>query len=186
MLHIFVFRCQNCNLYCKINITNMTNIEMGYTSKFCIVNVSAKLPCRAFAILRESWDMIMCPDVVCLSDDSWQISHRFQNCFERDWNLSLVNISRPKPQTEYVNMTKMLIVLMIFGSRLLSSFQMSALYFCLKHLYYARNRQADKFEKYNSGLGFDRLGATNFQTIGEIATLVWFATHTMGTTGLNA
>jgi len=50
----------------------------------------------------------------------------------------------------------------------------------------ATNRQADKFEKYNSGLGFDRLGATHFQTLGEIATLVWVATHTMGTSGLNA
>ena len=75
---------------------------------------------------------------------------------------------------------------MIFGSRLRSSFSMSALYSFLKYLSYTRNRKADKFEKYNSGLGFDRLGATHFQTLGEIATLVLVATHIMETTGLNA
>jgi len=25
MLHIFVFRCQNCNMYCKSNITKIQN-----------------------------------------------------------------------------------------------------------------------------------------------------------------
>jgi len=30
---------------------------MGYTPKFFIDNVSAKLPCRAFARLRNSWEM---------------------------------------------------------------------------------------------------------------------------------
>ena len=136
--------------------------------------------------------MIMNPDVGCLSDDSWQILHiaqsnqRFQKCFECDWNLSLVDILRPNPQTAFVNMTKMLIVWMIFGSRLPSSFSISALYSFLKYLCYTTNRQADKLEKYNSGLGFDRLGAIHFQTFGEIATLVWVATHTMGTTGSNA
>jgi len=49
--------------------------------------------------------------------------------------------------TSYVNMTKMLIVWMIFGSRLLRSFLMSAFYSFLKYLRYTTNRQADKFEK---------------------------------------
>jgi len=31
---------------------------MGYTPKILIHNVSAKLPCRAFSILRKSWEMI--------------------------------------------------------------------------------------------------------------------------------
>jgi len=35
---------------------------MGYTPKFLIDSVSAKLPCRAFAILRKSLKMIMNPD----------------------------------------------------------------------------------------------------------------------------
>jgi len=37
--------------------------EMGYTPKFLIDNVSPKLPCRAFSILRKSSEMIMNPDV---------------------------------------------------------------------------------------------------------------------------
>jgi len=41
-------------------------------------------------------------------------------------------------------------------------------------------------KKYSSGLGFDRLGTTYFLTLCEIATLVWVATHTMGTTGLTS
>jgi len=36
---------------------------VGDTPKFLIDNVSAKLPCRAFAILRKSSEMIMNPDV---------------------------------------------------------------------------------------------------------------------------
>jgi len=80
----------------------------------------------------------------------------------------------------------MLTLSMIFGSRLLSSFSLPVLYSFIKYLCYITNRQADKFEKYNSDLGFDRLGATYFQTLGEIATLVWVATDTMETTGLNA
>jgi len=60
-----------------------------------------------------------------------------------------VNILRPKPQAAYVNMIKMLIVWTSFGSRLLSSFSMSAFYSFLKYLRYTTNRhnQADKFEK---------------------------------------
>jgi len=41
-------------------------------------------------------------------------------------------------------------------------------------------------KKYNSDLGFDRLGATYFLILCEIATFVWVATHTMGNTDLNA
>jgi len=125
MMHIIVFRCQNCNMYCIINITkiqnrrkNVFNIgvftfvqgawhseisqklhwfmvlhssiwgglelclegltphkppvatglqrslskEIRYTPKFFIDNVSAKLPCRAFAVLRKSWEIIMNPE----------------------------------------------------------------------------------------------------------------------------
>ena len=51
-----------------------------HTPRFFIDNFSTKLPCRAFAIL---------------------INQRFQNFFEPDWNLSLVNILRPTPQTTY-------------------------------------------------------------------------------------
>jgi len=40
-------------------------------------------------------------------------------------------------------------------------------------------------KKYSSGSGFDRLDTTYFLTFCKIATLVWVATHTMGTTGLN-
>jgi len=35
-------------------------------------------------------------------------------------------------------------------------------------------------KNYKSGLGLDRLGATYFLTLCEIATLVWVATHTVG------
>jgi len=38
------------------------------------------------------------------------IDQRFQYFFERDLNLNLVNILRPKLQTAFVNMTKLLIV----------------------------------------------------------------------------
>jgi len=63
MLQIFVFCCQNCNLYCISTLQRSLSKEMRYTTKFLIDNVSAKLPCRAFAILRKSWEMIVNPDV---------------------------------------------------------------------------------------------------------------------------
>jgi len=47
---------------------------------------------------------------------------------------------RPKSQTAYVNMTKTLIVWMIFGSRLPSLFSVSAVYSFLKYLRYTTNR----------------------------------------------
>jgi len=68
-------------------------------------------------------------------------NQRFQNFFERD-----LNILRPKSQTAYVNMIKMYIVWMIFGSRLLRSFSVSAVYSFLKYLRYTTNRQEKKFE----------------------------------------
>jgi len=49
--------------------------------------------------------------------------------------------------------------------------------------------QTDKrtsLKNYNSGLGFDCLGATYFLILCKIAIFVWVATHTMGTTGFNA
>ena len=43
-----------------------------------------------------------------------------------------------------------------------------------------------RLKNYNSGLGFDRLGATYFLILRDMATLVWVATHTVGTSGFNA
>jgi len=76
---------------------------------------------------------------------------------------------------------------MIFGSRLLSLFSVSAVDSFLKYTY--ATLQTDKrisLKNYNSGLGFDRLGTTYFMILCEIATFVWVATHTMGTPGFNA
>ena len=81
----------------------------------------------------------------------------------------------------------MLIVWMIFCSKLLSLFSVSALYTLFSSTY--ATIQTDKrtsLKNYYSGLGFDRLGATNFLILCEIATFVWVATHTMGTIGFNA
>jgi len=66
----------------------------------------------------------------------------------------------------------MLIVWMVFGSTLLSSFSMPAFYYFLKYLRYTanRHRQADKF--YKSCSAFDRLGVTYSLILCEIATLV--------------
>jgi len=77
---------------------------------------------------------------------------------------------------------------MIFGSRLLSSFSMSAFYSFLEH-HATLQKDIDKLtnlKNYHSGLGFDCLGTTCFLTLYEITTLVWVATPTMGTTGFNA
>jgi len=64
---------------------------------------------------------------------------------------------------------------MIFGSRLLSLFSVSAVYSFLKYLGYATLQTDIKqtsLKNYNSGLGFDRLGATYFLILCEIATFV--------------
>ena len=79
-------------------------------------------------------------------------------------NLSLVNISRPKPQTTYEKM----IVWMNLGSKLLSSFLMSTIYSFLKcPRYVDRHRQAVVTLKiqliHNPGL--DHLCATHFLTL---------------------
>ena len=50
-------------------------------------------------------------------------------------------------ESPLVNMTKMLIIWMIFGSRLLSLFSVSAFYSFLKYLRYTTDRQANKFEE---------------------------------------
>jgi len=117
-------------------------------------NISAKLQSREFATLRKSWEMIVNSMWMFIRRlltliAYWLINKRFQNFFNRDWNLSLVNILRPKSQTAYVNRTKTLIVWMIFGSRLLSSFSTTAFYCFPKYLRYTtnRHRQAYKFEK---------------------------------------
>jgi len=85
-------------------------------------------------------------------------------------------------------MTKMLIVWMILAAGCYVRFQCQ--HFTLFSSTYATlQTDTDKqtsLKKCNSGLGFDRVGATYFLTLCEIATLVWVATHTIGTTGLNA
>jgi len=68
-------------------------------------------------------------------------------------------------------MTKMLIVWMIFGSRLLSSFSMSAFYSFFQCLRYTANRHWQVW--IITTQVYDRLGATYFLT------LVWVATHAM-------
>ena len=74
-------------------------------------------------------------------------NQRFQNFFPAWLKSELVNILRAKSQTAYLNMTKMLIIWMIFGSRSLSLFSVSAVYSFLKYLRYTTNRQAKKFEE---------------------------------------
>jgi len=76
---------------------------------------------------------------------------------------------------------------MIFGSRLLSLFSnsMSAVYSFLKYLSCTTTDKRTSLKTYNSGLGFDRLGAICFLILCEIATFVWVTTHTMGTIGFN-
>jgi len=54
--------------------------------------------------------------------------------YQRHPNLGLVNISRPEPQTAYVDMKKITIVSVIFGSKLLNSFSISKIYLFLKYL----------------------------------------------------
>ena len=119
--------------------------EIRYTPKFFIDNVSAKLkverPQYSEKVDKWSWirmwvfiRQLLTIIANCL------INQRFQNIFELEWNLSLVNILSPKLQTAYVNMTKMLIVWMIFGIRLLSSFSMSAFHSFFNCLRYTTNR----------------------------------------------
>jgi len=56
--------------------------------------------------------MIVNPDVdvyqTTPDNDCIRFNQRFQNFFERDRNLTMVNILRPKSETAYLNMTKML------------------------------------------------------------------------------
>jgi len=71
----------------------------------------------------------------------------------------------------------MLIVWMIFGSRL-CSFSMLAFYFFLKCLPYTANRHR---KVWKLQLRFRLvIGATYFLTLSEIATRVWVATHALG------
>jgi len=75
-----------------------------------------------------------------------------------------MNISRPEPQTAYVNMKKLLILWMIFRSKLLlRSFLMS--------VYYA---------VYSSEPGLDRLGMNHFLILRNP---FWVTTHTLGVIG---
>jgi len=131
MLHLFVLRCQNCNMYSIINITRISKDHkgnrwdihqtFGLTTLVSICHVEGSL-------LRKSWEMVensiwMFIRRLLIMIACWLIYQRFQNFFDRDWNLSLVNILWPKPQTAYVVMTKMLVVWASFGSRLLVRFR---------------------------------------------------------------
>ena len=95
--------------------------------------------------------MIVNPDVDGYQTTPEMIAYCFNQRvpkFFRAWLKSeLVNILRPKSQTAYVDMTKMLIVWMIFGSRLLNLFSVSAVYSFLKYLRCTTIRQANKFEE---------------------------------------
>ena len=84
---------------------------MGYTPKFLIDNVSVKLPYRAFAILKKSWEMIVTPDNDCI-----MLQPAVPKLFRAWLKSESMNILQPKSQTACVNMKKMLIVWMIFGS----------------------------------------------------------------------
>jgi len=112
------------------------------------------------------------------------INQRFQYFFRRDWNLSLVNILPPTSQTGYVNTTKMLIVWMIFGGRLLSSFPMSTFFSFLKCLRYTANRHTQVWKITTQVWVYDRLGATYFLTLAKSQPLfgsrpiLWAQLHT--------
>jgi len=98
--------------------------------------------------------------------------------FEYDLNLSLVNISQPKPQTMY--MKKVMNVRMAFGSKLLSSFLMSTIY-SFSSAYTDGPREAMVMLNINNS-GVECLGAIHFSTFGHPC---WLSTHTLGTTGLD-
>ena len=149
---------------CKLITAWYQNSEPSFCAAWVSyrqINYQCKLQCGGFATLRKSWEIIVNPDAVGYQTTAviiayWLINQRFQNFFNRDRNLSLVNILRPKSQTAYVNMTKMLIVWTSFGSRLLSSFSTSAFYSFLKYLRCItnRHRQTYKFEKIQVRLRF--------------------------------
>ena len=149
---------------CKLITAWYQNSEPSFCAAWVSyrqINYQCKLQCGGFATLRKSWEILVNPDAVGYQTTAviiayWLINQRFQNFFNRDRNLSLVNILRPKSQTAYVNMTKMLIVWTSFGSRLLSSFSTSAFYSFLKYLRCItnRHRQTYKFEKIQVRLRF--------------------------------
>jgi len=99
-----------------------------------------------------------------LKEKTIYLDQRFPYFSERDPNLSLVNISRPKPQTAYLNMKNALIAWMIFGRKFLSSFSLSAIYSFLKYLRYTQTQQAVVTSNIYSP-GLNRLCATHFLTL---------------------
>ena len=139
---------------------------MGFTPKFLIDNVSVKMPYRAFAILRKSWEMIVNPDV-----DGYQttlimiaccFNQRFQNFFERDWNLNWWTSCDPSLKQRMLIWQKCWLYGWFLAVGCLVCFQCQQ--FTLFSSTYA-TLQTDKrtsLKNYNSGLGFDRLGATYF------------------------
>jgi len=64
------------------------------------------------------------------------LSQQSPNFFERSPNLNLLNASRPMPQATY----DIISVWMIFSSKLLSSFSLSAIYSFLKYLRYRQTK----------------------------------------------
>ena len=86
------------------------------------------------------------------------LDQRFPTFFERDPNLSLVNTSRFKPQTTY---EKIMIVWMIFYSKLLNRFQCQ--------------------QSHRTAVWI----ASAWSIFWPFLTLLWVSTHALGTTGLD-
>ena len=158
--HIYSYFVHLCCTYSYFVVNSATCIaqstlqrslskEMGYTPNFFIENVSVKLPCKAFAILRKSWEMIMNPDVgvfrrlltiiaYCL------INQRLQNVLERDWNLSFVNILRASLKQR---------MFWLYEWFLQYVFNVSILLFSQVPTLQCKQAQTS-LKNYNSGLGF--------------------------------
>ena len=98
--------------------------------------------------------------------------------FLRMTQISLANTSWPKPQTTY---EKILIVWMIFGSKLLSSFLMLVIYSFLKYLHY-RQTQTSSGEVENLQL---RFGSPLRDPFLALIHPLWVLIHTLETTRLD-
>ena len=108
------------------------------------------------------------------------LDHRFLNFFEHEPNPSLVNTSRPMPQTTFEknnDCTSM----DDFGSKLPSSCLMSAIYSFLQRLSY-RQTQASSGNVENTQ---PRFGSPLRYALLTLLHPVWILTHTLGTTWLD-
>jgi len=77
-----------------------------------------------------------------MESHSVPLVQRFPNVFERNPNLSLVNISRPKPQLAYADMKKIMVVCMILAVRCYVRFQCQQSTLSLSTYATERHRQA--------------------------------------------